>query len=66
MINSFDWLEDFETRFNNHKELMNIKKDKLFGKLEINFQAGVPINCNFNKHIQAVNIETNLNKKEAI
>ena len=57
MIDQFDWLEDFEMRFNNHKELMNIKKDKLHGKLEINFTDGVPINCNFNKHLRSNNEE---------
>jgi len=65
MINSCDWISDFELRFNHNQELMNIRTNKLFGKLEINFQSGVPINCNFTKHIPAVNIQTNLNKKEA-
>ena len=66
MINSCDWLESFEERFGSNEEIMNIKRDKLHGSLQINFQDGVPINCNFNKHFRAVNIETNLNKKEAI
>ncbi len=53
MINSCDWINLFEERFGSNEEIMNIKRDRLHGSLQINFQDGVPINCNFNKHFRA-------------
>jgi len=47
-----DWIDDFEKRFNGHKELQNIKRDKKHGKLEINFYGGVPMNVNFSIHFK--------------
>jgi hypothetical protein len=53
MIDSFDWIEDFEHNFNNNPGLATIKKDRFYGKLEINFEAGVSKTVNFNRHIKA-------------
>lgn len=55
-----DWLEDFEKRFN-YKELQTIKQDKKHGFVQINFCDGVVMNCNFNLHLKAVNIDNNSN-----
>ena len=53
MINSWDWLDDMERNFNNQHCLATLKQDKFYGKVEINFEAGIPKTVNFNRHIKA-------------
>ena len=56
MINSFDWLDTFEQKFNNESHLATLERDKFFGSIEINFEAGIPKTVNFKRHIKS---ETN-------
>jgi len=61
MINSWDWLDLMEQNFNNQPCLATLNKDKFYGKVEINFEAGIPKTVNFNRHIKADT--SNLNER---
>ena len=47
-----DWLEDFKYKFNGIDKLMFLKRDKLHGKVTINFSDGVPHNVKVEINVQ--------------
>ena len=47
-----DWSENLETKFGNDKEVENLKKDKFYGYIQVNFRAGEIISLNKHQTIE--------------
>ena len=52
-----DWINDFQTKFNQYPEVKNLKNTEFHGSLTINFCGGVPTNYDLKLHRRAVNID---------
>lgn len=50
-----DWLNDFINRFSQFKEIQNLKTDKFFGSIELNFNNGEITNYNLKLHRRFLN-----------